>query len=77
MTYIVSKRWKPLNVAIKHHGAHSLRHACATRLINQGVPLKTIADQLGHRDLETTRIYAKVDLTRLREVANFNLGGLS
>jgi site-specific recombinase XerD len=77
VTYIVSKRWKPLNVAIKHHGAHSLRHACATRLINQGVPLKTIADQLGHRDLETTRIYAKVDLTRLREVANFNLGGLS
>lgn len=72
----VSFRWKPLNVAIKHHGAHSLRHACATRLINQGVSLKTIADQLGHRDLETTRIYAKVDLPRLREVANFNLRGV-
>lgn len=71
---IVSYRWRPLNVAIKHHGPHSLRHACATRLINQGVPLKTIADQLGHRDLETTRIYTKVDLSRLREVANFNLG---
>lgn len=69
-------RWKPLNVAIKNHGPHSLRHACATRLINQGVSLKTIADQLGHRHLETTRIYAKVDLTRLREVANFNLRGV-
>jgi len=73
---IVSYRWRPLNVAIKHHGPHSLRHACATRLINQGVPLKTIADQLGHRDLETTRIYAKVDLLRLREVADFNLRGV-
>ncbi len=73
---IVSLRWKLLNVAIKHHGAHSLRHACATRLINQGMSLKTIADQLGHRDLETTRIYAKVDLPRLREVANFNLRGV-
>ena len=73
---IVASRWKPLNVNIKHHGPHSLRHACATRLINQGVSLKTIADQLGHRDLETTRIYAKVDLPRLREVANFNLGGV-
>ena len=72
----VSLRWKPLNVAIKHHGPHSLRHACATRLINQGMSLKTIADQLGHRDLETTRIYAKVDLPRLREVANFNLRGV-
>jgi len=73
---IVSSRWKPLNVIIKHHGPHSLRHACATQLINQGMPLKTIADQLGHRDLETTRIYAKVDLPRLREVAKFNLRGV-
>jgi len=73
---LIFSRWKPLNVAIKHHGAHSLRHACATRLINQGMSLKTIADQLGHRDLESTRIYAKVDLTRLREVANFNLRGI-
>jgi site-specific recombinase XerD len=72
----VALRWAPLNVDIKHHGAHSLRHACATRLINQGMPLKTIADQLGHRNLETTRIYAKVDLPRLREVANFNLRGV-
>ena len=74
---MVYYRWKPLNVAIKSHGSHSLRHACATRLINQGMSLKTIADQLGHRHLDTTRIYAKVDLTRLREVANFNIGGLS
>ena len=73
---LVSSRWKKLNIKIKHHGPHALRHACATRLINQGVPLKTIADQLGHRSLDSTRIYAKVDLTRLREVANFNLRGV-
>jgi len=73
---LVSRRWQPLGVALEHHGPHSLRHACATRLINQGVSLKEIGDQLGHRDLETTRIYAKVDLTHLREVADFNLGGL-
>jgi site-specific recombinase XerD len=70
MTY----RWKLLGIA--HHGPHSLRHACATRLINQGVSLKEIGDQLGHRNLDTTRIYAKVDLTGLRTVADFNLGGL-
>ncbi len=73
---IVSCRWRPLNVTIKHHGPHSLRHACATRLINQGMPLKTIADQLGHRDLDATRIYAKVNLLRLREIADFNLRGV-
>ncbi len=73
---IVKNRWKTFNIAIKHHGPHSLRHACATRLINQGMSLKTIADQLGHRNLDTTSIYAKVDLTRLREIARFNMGGL-
>lgn len=73
---LVSRRWQPLEVALEHHGPHALRHACATRLINQGISLKEIGDQLGHRNLETTRIYAKVDLSHLREVADFNLGGL-
>jgi len=45
-------------------------------LINEGISLKEIGEQLGHRHLETTRIYAKVDLSHLREVADFNLGGL-
>lgn len=74
---LVNERWNQLIKApFKGHGAHSLRHACATRLINQGVPLKVIADQLGHKDLDSTRIYAKVDLPRLREVADFDLGGV-
>jgi integrase len=44
------------------------------RLAKIGV--KEIGDQLGHRNLETTRIYTKVDLTHLREVADIKLGGL-
>lgn len=63
-------------LGIAQYGPHSLRHACATRLINQGVSLKEIGDQLGHRNPDTTRIYAKVDLAGLRTVADFNLGGL-
>lgn len=73
---VVARRLRPLGLSIKHHGPHSLRHACATRLINEGLSLKEIGDHLGHRGLETTRIYAKVDLVRLREVASFDLGGL-
>jgi site-specific recombinase XerD len=73
---LVSRRWRTLDVVLEHHGPHSLRHACATRLINQGASLKEIGDQLGHRDVETTLIYAKVDLPHLREVANFDLGGV-
>jgi integrase/recombinase XerD len=72
----VITRWHLLDVRLEHYGAYSLRHAYATRLINEGVSLKEIGDQLGHRHLETTRIYAKVDFTHLREVADIELGGL-
>ena len=73
---VVARRLRPLGLSIKHHGPHALRHACATYLINQGLSLKEISDHLGHRNAETTRIYAKVDLTRLRQVAEFDLGGV-
>lgn len=73
---IVSKNLKPLNLNIKHHGPHALRHACATHLINEGISLKEISDHLGHRGLETTRIYTKVDLNNLRKIAEFNIGDL-
>src|SRR5260370_2781686 len=32
----------------------------------QGVPLPNIADLMGHRDLKTTQIYAKVEVEHLR-----------
>ncbi|MCL5961602.1 MAG: tyrosine-type recombinase/integrase [Chloroflexi bacterium] len=37
-------------------------------MLHEGRPLKIIADLLGHRSIETTRIYTKVDLGRLRTV---------
>ncbi|MBP6023826.1 tyrosine-type recombinase/integrase [Ferruginibacter sp.] len=73
---IVSRRLKPLKLKIKHHGPHALRHGCATHLINEGISLKEISDHLGHQNLETTRIYTKVDLTSLRKVTELNLEGL-
>lgn len=72
---IVNSRLKTLNLKIKHQGPHSLRHSCATHLINMGISIKEISSILGHRDLDSTRIYAKVDLTSLRKVADFDFGG--
>ena len=57
-------------------GPHALRHANATYLLNSGFSLKAVGDHLGHRNLSTTRVYAKVDLVGLRAVAAFDLGGL-
>lgn len=76
MWAVVSRQLRKRAPSLRHHGPHSLRHACATRLINQGLSLKEIGDHLGHRDVEATRIYAKVDLAHLREVADFDLGEL-
>jgi site-specific recombinase XerD len=76
MWAVVARQLRSRALSIAHHGPHSLRHACATRLINQGLSLKEVGDHLGHRDLEATRIYAKVDLVRLRQMADFDLGGL-
>ncbi len=74
---MVSARLKSLNVQCAHHGPHSLRHACAARLVAEGLSLKEIGDHLGHRSTAATRVYAKVDLSGLREVAAFDLGELS
>lgn len=73
---ITSSRIKAVGLRFRHTGPHSLRHACATRLLLQGVSFKEIGDVLGHRGLGSVGIYAKVDLNALRVVANVNLGGL-
>ena len=73
---VVSSRALSLVPPVMPHGAHALRHACATRLLEQGLSLKEIGDHLGHRDLNSTSRYASVNLAGLREVANLSLGGL-
>lgn len=74
---VVAPRLKALSLQIPHFGPHSLRHACAARLVAAGLTLKEIGDHLGHKSMAATRIYAKVDLAGLMEVAAFDLGELS
>ena len=49
--------------------AHALRHTAATLMVRRGVTFKEVADILGHARLETTAIYAKLDLEALARVA--------
>ena len=74
--WVTSSRIKAAGLRFRHTGPHSLRHACATRLLREGASFKEIGDVLGHRGLESVGIYAKVDLSALRLVANLDLGGL-
>lgn len=54
---------------VPHVGPHRLRHTLATRTLARGAALADISQVLRHSDLATTAIYAKVDLARLRQVA--------
>ena len=49
--------------------AHVFRHSIGTNLLRRGTPLEVIGTLLRHQSAATTEIYAKVDTTMLREVA--------
>jgi site-specific recombinase XerD len=73
---IANHEFVALGIQTAHPGPHALRHACATRLLADGLTLKEIGDHLGHRSTSATRTYAKVDIVSLREVGDFDLGDL-
>jgi site-specific recombinase XerD len=52
-----------------------LRHSAASHMLNRGASFKEVADVLGHQSLQTTGIYAKLELDALADVALPWLGG--
>jgi integrase/recombinase XerD len=49
--------------------AHLLRHSIASSMLRHGASLQEISALLRHRCIETTQIYAKIDVTALRQIA--------
>lgn len=66
---VVGRAIEHAGVKTPSHGSHLLRHSLATRLLREGAALDTIGALLRHRDVDTTALYAKVDVTLLRQVA--------
>ena len=58
-----------------HRCPHGLRHACARHLIDAGLSFKEVGDHLGHRNPDSTRIYAKVSVELNRQRRD-RLGGV-
>jgi site-specific recombinase XerD len=73
---IVRKRLDNVDVPLEHRGPHSLRHACATRLLSKGSSFEEIADFLGHRTTHCVAVYAHCDKRLLRKVSAFSLAGI-
>lgn len=51
----------------KHRGMHSLRHTAASRMLEYDTPLAVISDILGHADTDSTSVYLKIDINKLKE----------
>ena len=49
--------------------AHLLRHSVASSMLRQGASLQEVSALLRHRCIETTEIYAKIDVTALQQIA--------
>jgi site-specific recombinase XerD len=69
--------WWMVRQAFEHAGivvpsgiaSHIFRHTAASQMVNRGASFKDVADVLGHQSIETTGIYAKLELDTLAAVA--------
>ncbi len=66
---LVGRAIERAGVRAPSRGTHLFRHSLATRLLREGVTLDAIGAVLRHRDVDTTALYAKVDVDLLRQVA--------
>jgi site-specific recombinase XerD len=65
----VASRLHAAGVQVPRAGSHTLRHTCVQRLVDADVPFKVIGDYVGHAREESTMVYGKVALHRLRQLA--------
>lgn len=66
---IVRQAMRTAGITNAPGAAHLLRHSAASRMVCEGASFKEVADILGHASLDTTAIYAKLDLESLSRVA--------
>ena len=69
---VVYTRLKSAGIKIppgKKHGPHALRHSLASALLENDVPMPVITEALGHSNADSTSVYMKIDITKLRECA--------
>lgn len=64
MAYRIQKVMEEVGIA-KHVTMHCARHSFAVLAINKGVPIETVSRILGHTNITTTQIYAKITIDKI------------
>lgn len=58
-----------INCSNRKHGSHALRHSFASALLRDKVPLPVISEILGHKDMDSSMFYLRIDTSSLRTCA--------
>lgn len=72
VTSIASKyiRKSGVSIAGRHHGPHSLRHSVAQNMVNNGVKLPVVSENLGHKSMQSTMYYMGVCVNDIMSCSN-------
>lgn len=60
--------WLMVKSANHTASPHTLRHSCATHMVEHGADLRSVQLMLGHADISTTQVYTHLALGRLKAV---------
>jgi site-specific recombinase XerD len=67
--YAIRQAYERIGLGYNWAGPHVLRHTVATIMHQKGATLKEVADVLGHKTINSTVTYTKLNLPALAKVA--------